>query len=147
MVHIHFGGSTTERTENTEAPGKEAKLAIILDDLGSDRRAAREIFDLPFPLTVSVLPNHEHSEEIAEEAQRRGYQVMLHLPMQAVANEKPEAQELHRGMGAFSTMSTWQGRTPIFHCFCPPTELLFPAEILSRLNLSTVFGAGKVWII
>ncbi|PYT72335.1 MAG: hypothetical protein DMG39_10220 [Acidobacteria bacterium] len=100
VVHIHFGGSTTERTENTEAPGKEAKLAIILDDLGSDRRAAREIFDLPFPLTVSVLPNHEHSEEIAEEAQRRGYQVMLHLPMQAVANEKPEAQELHRGMSS-----------------------------------------------
>src|SRR2546430_13731224 len=30
----------------------------------------------------------------------RGYQVMLHLPMQAVANEKPEAQELHRRMSS-----------------------------------------------
>jgi hypothetical protein len=45
-----------------------------------------------------VLPNHEHSSEIANEAERRGYQVMLHLPMQAVATEKPEAQELRPHM-------------------------------------------------
>jgi len=37
------------------------------------------------PLTISILPNHEHSKEIAEEALQRGYQVMLHLPMQSVA--------------------------------------------------------------
>jgi polysaccharide deacetylase 2 family uncharacterized protein YibQ len=45
-----------------------------------------------------VLPNHPHSAEIAEEAHRRGYQVLLHLPMQSVGNEKPEAQELRPGM-------------------------------------------------
>ncbi|PYT96320.1 MAG: hypothetical protein DMG38_24345 [Acidobacteria bacterium] len=77
-----------------------AKLAIILDDLGSNRHAAEEIFDLPYPLTISVLPNHAHSVEIAQEAERRGYQVLLHLPMQAVATEKPEAQELRVGMAA-----------------------------------------------
>jgi len=42
--------------------------------------------------------NHEHSVDIAKEAHRRGFQVMLHLPMQSVANETPEAQELHPGM-------------------------------------------------
>ena len=81
-------------------PSSPPKLAIILDDLGSDRRVAQEIFGLPYPLTLSILPNHKHSEEIAEEAERRGYQVMLHLPMQAVASEKPEAQELRPGMPA-----------------------------------------------
>ena len=78
----------------------KAQLAIILDDLGSDRAAADAIFALPFPLTISVLPNHAHSAEIAEEAHRRGYEVMLHLPMQSVGNETPEAQELHPGMPA-----------------------------------------------
>ena len=77
-----------------------ARLAIILDDLGSDRAAADSIFALPYPLTISVLPNHAHSAEIAEEAHRRGYEVMLHLPMQSVGNETPEAQELHPGMPA-----------------------------------------------
>jgi len=77
-----------------------ARLAIILDDLGTDRAAADAIFALPYPLTISVLPNHAHSVEIAEEAHRRGYEVMLHLPMQSVGNEMSEAQELHPGMPA-----------------------------------------------
>jgi len=75
-------------------------LAIILDDLGGDWHSAEEIFELSYPLTISVLPNHEHSNEIAQEAERRGYQVLLHLPMQAIATEKPEAQELRPGMPA-----------------------------------------------
>jgi polysaccharide deacetylase 2 family uncharacterized protein YibQ len=75
-----------------------ARLAIIIDDLGGDRAAAEAVFALGYPLTVSVLPNHEHSVDIAKEAHRRGFQVMLHLPMQSVANETPEAQELHPGM-------------------------------------------------
>ncbi len=84
-------------------PGVNAlnpRLAIIIDDLGSDRAAAEAVFALGYPLTVSVLPNHEHSVDIAQQAHGRGFQVMLHLPMQSVANETPEAQELHPGMPA-----------------------------------------------
>jgi polysaccharide deacetylase 2 family uncharacterized protein YibQ len=84
-------------------PGGNAanpRLAIIIDDLGNDHAAAEAVFALGYPLTVSVLPNHEHSVDIAQEAHRRGFQVMLHLPMQSVANETPEAQELHPGMPA-----------------------------------------------
>ena len=87
-------------TENPAGKGAHARLAIIIDDLGSDRAAAEAVFALGYPLTISVLPNHEHSLEIAEEAHRRGFQVMLHLPMQSVANETPEARELHPGMPA-----------------------------------------------
>lgn len=74
------------------------RLAIILDDLGGDRAAADAIFALRYPLTLSVLPGHPHSAEIAEEAYAHGYQVMLHLPMQSVAGEKAEAAELHPGL-------------------------------------------------
>lgn len=77
-----------------------ARLAIILDDLGNDRAAAEAIFALSCPITISVLPNHPHSVEIAEEAHRRGYEVMLHLPMQSVGKEKPESQELRPEMSA-----------------------------------------------
>ncbi|MBZ5527130.1 MAG: divergent polysaccharide deacetylase family protein [Acidobacteriia bacterium] len=75
-----------------------ARLAIILDDLGGDRAAADAVFALRYPLTLSVLPGHPHSAEIAEEAYAHGYQVMLHLPMQSVAGEKAEAAELHPGL-------------------------------------------------
>jgi polysaccharide deacetylase 2 family uncharacterized protein YibQ len=74
------------------------KLAIILDDLGNDRQAAETIFALREPVTVSVLPFHAHSTEIAEQAKRHGLGVMLHLPMQAVGNELPEVRQLQGGM-------------------------------------------------
>jgi polysaccharide deacetylase 2 family uncharacterized protein YibQ len=99
-IHIHPGARASTRTSDISGPSFAPRLAIILDDLGSDRAAADAIFALPYPLTISVLPNHEHSVDIANEAHRRGYQVMLHLPMQSVANERPEAQELRPGMQA-----------------------------------------------
>ncbi|MBS1840690.1 MAG: divergent polysaccharide deacetylase family protein [Acidobacteria bacterium] len=84
--------------EKTVSERDLPRLAIILDDLGSDRAAAESIFAMGYPLTISILPNHEHSREIADEALQRGYQVMLHLPMQSVANESPEKKELRPGM-------------------------------------------------
>ena len=86
--------------KNSGGKGAGARLAIIIDDLGSDRAAAQAIFALGYHLNISILPNHEHSMDIAKEAHRLGFQVMLHLPMQSVANETPEAQELHPGMPA-----------------------------------------------
>jgi len=77
-----------------------AKLAIIIDDLGNDREAAETLFQLPFPMTVSVLPHLPHSSEISEEASRRGYQVLLHIPIEAPAGAKSETIELHSGMTA-----------------------------------------------
>jgi polysaccharide deacetylase 2 family uncharacterized protein YibQ len=77
-----------------------ARLAIIIDDLGNDREAAENLFQLPFPLTVSVLPHLPHSAEISEEASRRGYQVMLHIPVEAPAGAKAESIELRPGMDA-----------------------------------------------
>lgn len=78
-------------------PG-EARLAIILDDMGHDRAAADAVFALAYPVTVSVLPGLPHSSEVAEEAVRRGYQVMLHLPMHSLDSEKAEPAEIRSGM-------------------------------------------------
>lgn len=99
-VHIHFASKAQEQSGNASHSAQVPRLAIILDDLGSERAAAEAVFKLSYPITISVLPNHEHSSEITDEALRRGYQVLLHLPMQSVANETPEAQELHPGMPA-----------------------------------------------
>src|ERR1035438_9174119 len=74
------------------------RLAIILDDVDSDPAAVDSIFALSYPLTLSVLPNHPQSTSVAEEGYRRGYEVMLHLPMESQANEAPEPQQLRAGM-------------------------------------------------
>ena len=80
------------------APSAGPRLAIILDDLGQDYAAAEAIFALPYPLTISVLPDNPHSVDIAEEAHRRGFEVMLHLPMESVSQRHAESHELRPGM-------------------------------------------------
>jgi polysaccharide deacetylase 2 family uncharacterized protein YibQ len=84
--------------ERSPSSPQQARLAILMDDLGSDRSAADAIFALRVPITVSILPFHAHSQDIARDARRRGCEVMLHLPMQSVANESPEQQELRPGL-------------------------------------------------
>lgn len=86
------------------------RLAIIIDDLGYDRSAADAVLALGFPLTVSVLPHLPLSSELAEEARRRGDQVMLHLPMESEADgAKPEDIELRVGMSAAQVNATLGG--------------------------------------
>lgn len=77
------------------------RLAIIIDDIGADKAAADTLLNLPYPLTLSVLPGQTHSTEIANEAYHHGDQVMLHLPMQFQGTAaKAEPVELRVGMRA-----------------------------------------------
>ena len=59
------------------------RAAIVIDDLGQDPEAARELLALSYPLTFSILPHLRYSQATAEEFHRAGRQVMLHLPMEA----------------------------------------------------------------
>lgn len=86
------------------------KLAIIIDDLGYDRASAEDLLALSFPLTVSVIPHLPLSGEVAEEAYRRGDQVLLHLPMQSESHDvKHEDVELSAGMNSKQVASALAG--------------------------------------
>jgi len=91
------------------------QLAIILDDMGHDRAAADSLLALPFPLTISILPHLPLSAEVAEEAYRRGDQILLHLPMEPEAEGgnsegvTPEEIELRVGMNADQVKSALEG--------------------------------------
>jgi polysaccharide deacetylase 2 family uncharacterized protein YibQ len=108
---IHVVTPLTARTRARVKQGREnARLAIIIDDLGYDRAAADALLSLGFPLTVSVLPHLPLSAEVAEEAYRRGDEVMLHLPMQSESETaKTEEVELRVGMNAQQVDSALEG--------------------------------------
>jgi len=80
------------------------RAAIIIDDLGEDLSAARQLLELNYPLTFSVMPHLRHSTRIAEEAHRAGREVMLHLPMQPEPGSpaRRSADELEVGMTSFA---------------------------------------------
>lgn len=99
-----------ERTRRAERVPRGPRLAIIIDDLGNDPAEAKSVLSLPFPLTASVLPHHHYSAQTADEAWRRGDQVMLHLPMQPIDDgAKDEAIELRPGMSASQVQSALAG--------------------------------------
>lgn len=98
LLHTNRTAKSHPAPHPTHPSTSGPRLAIILDDVAGDPAATDAVFSLHYPLTLSILPNHPRSAQIAQEAHRRGYQVMLHLPMQSLANETPESQELRSGM-------------------------------------------------
>jgi uncharacterized protein len=96
---IYLMAPRVTRGEPSPTASEAPRLAIIVDDLGQDRAAADSVLALPFPLSASVLPHLEFSTQIAEDAFRRGDQVLLHCPMEAESGAaKQESLELRVGM-------------------------------------------------
>ncbi|MCW8834778.1 MAG: divergent polysaccharide deacetylase family protein [Rhodospirillales bacterium] len=57
-------------------------VAIVIDDVGIDRRRSRRIIDLPPPLTVSFLPYTHDPAEMAANAHGKGHELMVHVSME-----------------------------------------------------------------
>ncbi len=69
------------------APAKKTappKIAIVLDDFGYGTANLQEFFSIGEPLTLSILPGEAYSREVAEAAAEKGYEAILHLPMEAM---------------------------------------------------------------
>jgi hypothetical protein len=58
------------------------KIAIVLDDWGYNLNNLPALGKIKYPLTMSVLPNLAYSGAVANEFNKRGYEVILHLPLE-----------------------------------------------------------------
>jgi polysaccharide deacetylase 2 family uncharacterized protein YibQ len=68
------------------ALGEERPLiAIIVDDLGHRPGLDRRVIDLPGAVTCAFLPHAPHAARLAGLADAFGKEVMLHMPMEALA--------------------------------------------------------------
>jgi len=68
-------------------PAKLPKVAIIIDDIGFDRKIAEKFLELNANLTFSMLPHTSMQRSFAGKAREKGFDIMLHLPMEP--NEYP----------------------------------------------------------
>lgn len=66
----------------------QPRVAIIIDDLGYHLAAGRRAIDLPGPVSFAVLPGTPRAAALAERAHRKGKEILLHLPLQANAEDK-----------------------------------------------------------
>ena len=61
-----------------------AQLIFVFDDGGQNLTHLKPFLNLPFPITVAVLPQIVHSKETAAQVRASGNEVILHQPMQSV---------------------------------------------------------------
>jgi len=79
----------------------KAKLAIILDDWGFNRKGTEEMLSINRPLTMAVLPFRPHSQKDAKLIKEAGFEMTLHQPLE------PMNPEVNPGKGAiYTTMSS-----------------------------------------
>ena len=91
-------------------PIEDRKLiAIVIDDMGVDRKRSARATALPGPLTLSWLPYAPDVGRQAAEARAAGHEILLHAPMQPQGHEDPgphallvslSADEIRRRVGA-----------------------------------------------
>lgn len=60
----------------------KGRIAIVIDDMGPDLGKLKELFNAGGPITIAIMPNQRHSAETAREAAKKGWDVILHLPME-----------------------------------------------------------------
>lgn len=70
--------SSSVMAEQDQAP----TIAIIIDDMGHSYEHGVELINLPYPLTLSFLPNRRFTQRLVEMANFHGKEIMLHAPMQ-----------------------------------------------------------------
>jgi hypothetical protein len=76
----------------------KGKIAIVLDDWGYNLNNLNSLKTIKYPLTISVLPNLPYSVPVAQEGQRAGYEVMLHLPMEPAEKYRLEKNTILTSM-------------------------------------------------
>lgn len=68
---------------------KKDRVAIVIDDFGQrNATGAEEILTLGIPVTCAIMPNLENTRKHADEAVKKGHQVIVHLPLEPVKGKK-----------------------------------------------------------
>ncbi len=71
-----------ERLNLPAADKEKPKVVIIVDDMGFNKDSVDRLLELEFPINFAILPYLPYSRYAAEKAKQRGWDVILHLPME-----------------------------------------------------------------
>ncbi|MBI5676789.1 MAG: divergent polysaccharide deacetylase family protein [Nitrospirae bacterium] len=67
---------------------KRPKVAIVIDDMGENKKAALELLDINVRFACAIIPHETHTEWVAGECSRLGHEVIAHIPMEAKSPHK-----------------------------------------------------------
>ena len=84
LLHVEPPDTLSPPANEPQFPGSGASpvIAIVIDDLGLNRRQTAAITALPGPLTLAFIPYAEDLARQTEAALDHGHEIFLHLPME-----------------------------------------------------------------
>lgn len=89
-------------------------MAIVIDDFGYSISQARDIADIPMPLTWSIIPDIPYSMEIMDIATEKHIPFLIHVPMQALIDEIGGPYLIGEGMDYYAIRSEIRRVTELF---------------------------------
>lgn len=75
-----------------------AKLAIVIDDLGYQPQEDAAILALPKEISVAIIPSAPYASQINRQAKAQARDILIHMPMQPMSNQRMEAGGLYLGL-------------------------------------------------
>ena len=57
-------------------------MVVVIDDIGDHPVMAKNLTELPFPVTLAILPNRPRTRSVEAMATEQGLEIILHQPMQ-----------------------------------------------------------------
>lgn len=87
--------------------GSAATLSIIIDDIGYRRANSIAAVNIDPNITLAILPDAPHSQELAAYAAKAGNELMLHLPMESSvkgSSREPDVLSLAQPEAEFKAM-------------------------------------------
>ena len=75
-------------------PKGAGRVAIIIDDMGTNMQELKSLLSIDLPLTFSVIPSLAHAKGVAESAHGAGAEVMIHMPMEPEGYPKQRMEKI-----------------------------------------------------
>ena len=69
--------------KESKTPVQTKRLVFVIDDAGHNLTQLEPFLELPFPVTIAVLPMLSYSVQTAQLTKQHGKELILHQPMQA----------------------------------------------------------------
>jgi len=75
--------------DNKPAPAKaQYYISLIIDDMGYRYQSGKRAINLPANITYAFLPYAPHARKLANLANKKQKEIMLHIPMEATSGKK-----------------------------------------------------------
>ncbi|MCA0753698.1 divergent polysaccharide deacetylase family protein [Paenibacillus sp. N4] len=75
-------GAAAQEAGGSTAPREQRSIAIVIDDFGNGMDGTEEMLQLPVKFTAAIMPFMPTTKQDAEEAHKRGHDVIVHMPME-----------------------------------------------------------------